>query len=101
MKDKNPHIEELTSKVITQEFTTCSLKAVRLADRINEWHQEKVKELERQLQKYKDLYYTETTRADLLQEQNQSDAVEFAEWLLQDLQNAKELYQQFLTSKSK
>ena len=48
-KEINPHISELTLNVITQEFTTDSIKAVRLADRINEWHQAKTKHLTEQL----------------------------------------------------
>lgn len=37
--------------------------------------------LTNELQKYKTLFYQETTRADLLQEQKESDSVEFAEWM--------------------
>ena len=53
--DKNPNIKELTLNVITQEFTMDSIKAVRLADRINEWHQAKTQLLTEQMQSLKDL----------------------------------------------
>jgi len=36
---------DLTANVITQEFTNCSIKAVRLADRIIEWHDKQNTEL--------------------------------------------------------
>jgi len=42
MQNKIEQHEYLTGKVITQEFTTCSIKAVRLADRIVEWHENEI-----------------------------------------------------------
>ena len=38
MSAEEQMMSDLTLNVITQEFTTCSIKAVRLANRIIEWH---------------------------------------------------------------
>ena len=52
-EETNPYIADLTKNVITQEFTNCSIKAVRLADRIKEWHDKQSKTLLEEIERLK------------------------------------------------
>ena len=52
-EETNPYIADLTKNVITQEFTNCSIKAVRLADRIKEWHDKQSKPLLEEIERLK------------------------------------------------